>query len=233
MKKLTNLQVGILISSLVTSITCQAQNGLMLTTVAQCPAGVPGNSVSLVQESDGTLCGAFSQGETNAGSIFRLASGGSLTTLATFNGTNGADPIAPILAPDGYFYGVTYVGGSYYDPAGYNGGYGTIYRMDSNGVLTSLSSFDQTNGQFPKCLVLGTDGSFYGATDSGGTNFTSASSGNHGTIFKITTNGDFTLLVSLTAPMDPVLRASSRRLMEIFTALPDWAAPTAWAVFSK
>jgi uncharacterized repeat protein (TIGR03803 family) len=189
-KTTIRLKVCILAVSLAASVTCRAQNGLMLTTVAQCPPGVPGNSATLVQESNGALYGAFSQGETNAGSIFRLAPSGSLTTLASFYATNGAQPYAPILAPDGYFYGVTYVGGSYYDPATYNAGYGTIYRMDSNGVLTSLFSFDQTNGQYPQpwSFVLGSDGSFYGATGGGGTN--------DGTIFKITTNGDFTLLVS-------------------------------------
>lgn len=194
MKILNNLQLSTLAISLAASITCRAQNNLMLTTVAQCPPASY-DSASLIQESDGALYGAFSQGETNAGSIFRLAPSGSLTTLASFYATNGAEPFAPILAPDGNFYGVTYVGGSSYDAADYIAGYGTIYRMDSNGVLTSLFSFDQTNGWSPRCLVLGSDGSFYGTTDSGGTNFTSSNNGD-GTIFKITTNGDFTLLVS-------------------------------------
>jgi uncharacterized repeat protein (TIGR03803 family) len=168
----------------------------MLTTVAQFPTAysIPGNGVTLVQESDGALYGAFTRSDTNAGSIFRLAPNGSLTTLASFYATNGALPYAPILAPDGYFYGITQAGGAYYDNE--YGGYGTIYRMDSNGVLTTMLSFDQTNGWLPNCLVLASDGSFYGATGDGGTNFTSLSSGNDGTIFKMTTNGDFTLLVS-------------------------------------
>ncbi|MDB9423616.1 PEP-CTERM sorting domain-containing protein [Microcystis aeruginosa CS-564/01] len=51
-----------------------------------------------------------------------------------------------------------------------NFGSGTIFSFNPTGnVLTSLASFDGTNGIFPVAsLTLGTDGLFYGTTDSGG-----------------------------------------------------------------
>jgi uncharacterized repeat protein (TIGR03803 family) len=177
------LQFGILIVGLAISTTCHAQNGLMVTTVAKFTnSSAPLRQ--LVQGNDSALYGCLGSG---MGAIFRVTPSGTLTRLVSFNGPNGSNPQSPpILAPDGYFYGTTAQGGSNYN-------YGTVYRMDSNGVLKTLFSFDQTNGASPMMLALGNDGSFYGIAGSGGPNFTNVNHGD-GTIFKITTNGDFTLL---------------------------------------
>lgn len=102
----------------------------------------------------------------------------------------------PVQAADGNFYGTTSRGGSDFIPD--SASYGTIYRMDSNGVLTTLFTFSQTNGAGVggiSGLVVGNDGAFYGVTQGGGPDFTNANGGD-GTIFKITTNGDFTLLAT-------------------------------------
>jgi uncharacterized repeat protein (TIGR03803 family) len=57
-------------------------------------------------------------------------------------------------------------------------------------VLTSLISFDGTNGSSPYGgMILGADGNLYGSTPSGGT-------GNHGAIFRCTTNGLLTTWAS-------------------------------------
>jgi uncharacterized repeat protein (TIGR03803 family) len=85
---------------------------------------------------------------------------------------------------DGNFYGTAASGGT-------NGGYGTVFKIGTNGVLTSLHSFmggdDGANPYGP--VMQGSDGVFYGTTGYGGTN-------NYGTVFKVTTNGDFTSLYS-------------------------------------
>jgi uncharacterized repeat protein (TIGR03803 family) len=49
------------------------------------------------------------------------------------------------------------------------------------------SPSDGTNGTFPNCLIVGTDGNLYGTAAGGGTN-------GSGTAFKLTTEGTFTLL---------------------------------------
>ncbi len=49
--------------------------------------------------------------------------------------------------------------------------YGTIYRLTRQGNRTTEHSFDSTDGAYPggSDLVQGTDGSFYGTTQNGGT----------------------------------------------------------------
>ncbi len=118
-----------------------------------------------------------------------IASAQTLQTLVSFNGTNGALPFAALtLGNDGNFFGTTYGGGS--------SNCGTVFQITSNGTLTSLVSFNGTNGKHPDAaLTLGNDGNFYGTTSYGGnTNFNSGSG--FGTVFKVTTNGTLTTLVS-------------------------------------
>jgi uncharacterized repeat protein (TIGR03803 family) len=175
-------------------------NRLMLTTVA---TNFSENPV-IMQGNDGMLYGTSDyDGAFGLGTIFRSTLSGSVTTLVSFNGTNGADPQAPPLqAADGNFYGTTYAGGSNWSPPTNSsdfGNYGTVYRMDSNGVLTTIFSFSGTNGMGPESiggLIVGNDGALYGVTENGGGPDTTNSYDGDGTIFKITTNGDFTLLAS-------------------------------------
>ena len=86
-----------------------------------------------------------------------------LQTLCSFNGTNGAMPMAALtLGTDGNFYGTTGFGSGY--------GYGTVFKVTTNGTLTTLFSFKYlTVGNGPvAALTLGTDGNFYGTTCAGG-----------------------------------------------------------------
>ena len=143
---------------------------------------------SLTLAGDGNFYGTTGSGGTNGGygTIFKITTNGVLTSLFSFNNTNGATPDGA-LAPDGLgnFYGTTYYGGT-------NGGYGTVFKVTTNGVMTSLVSFNSTNGSYPYAgLTLGRDGNLYGSTFQGGTN------GSSGTLFRVTTNGALTSLISL------------------------------------
>ncbi len=110
----------------------------------------------------------------------------SVTTIHTFNNTDGATPEGNLtLRPDGNFYSTTRAGGSF--------GEGTVFKVTTNGTLTTLTSFDITNGSNPLAgLTLGPGGNFYGTAQTGG------ASGPHeyGTVFKVTTNGTLTTLAS-------------------------------------
>jgi len=65
-----------------------------------------------------------------------------------------------------------------------------VFRMTTNGVLTTLVSFAYTNGESPYgSLVLGNDGNFYGTTYYGGND-------GYGTVFQMTGNGTLAPLVS-------------------------------------
>src|SRR5438876_726854 len=86
------------------------------------------------------------------------------------------------MGTDGSFYATTANGGT--------GDYGTVFRITTNRVLTTLLSFSSNNGANPfGGLTRGTDGAFYGTTAYGG-------SSNKGAIFRITTNGTLTTLRS-------------------------------------
>jgi uncharacterized repeat protein (TIGR03803 family) len=115
----------------------------------------------------------------SAGTIFDISQTGALTTLHTFTGPDGTVPTAPpIEGPDGSFYGVTSSGGSAFDC-------GTLYRINEGG-FTLLYVFEHPgagigcNPNGP--LVLGSDGSLYGTTES------PSSIGGGGTVFRATLN---------------------------------------------
>src|ERR1022692_3047738 len=144
----------------------------------------------LVQAANGDLYGTTSGGGANGnyGTVFKITQGGMLTTLYSFcsqtNCTDGATPFARLVqAANGTFYGTTYGGGA-------NGGYGTVFKITPTGTLTTLHSFNGTDGDQPYAgLVQAADGDFYGTTGAGGAN-------EYGTVFRITPGGTLTTLYS-------------------------------------
>ena len=66
-------------------------------------------SAPLVQGSDGNFYGTTPYGgANNGGTVFQVTPAGALTTLVSFNGTNGSHPVAALVAgSDGNFYGTT------------------------------------------------------------------------------------------------------------------------------
>jgi uncharacterized repeat protein (TIGR03803 family) len=88
-----------------------------------------------------------------------------LTTLVTFNGTNGGQPQAGLAqATNGYLYGTTSAGTR-------TSGAGTIFTITPGGALTTLHTFSGTDGEEPLAgLVQATNGYLYGTTYAGGAN---------------------------------------------------------------
>ena len=109
-----------------------------------------------------------------------------MTTLYTFNGTDGDNPQAGLIqATDGNFYGTTFSGGTS-NYCGY--GCGTVFKITPSGSLTTLHSFSGTDGfNVQAGLVEGTDGNFYGTTVNGGPQ-------NVGEVYKITPSGTLAVL---------------------------------------
>ncbi len=138
----------------------------------------------LVLGADGKFYGTTSAGGAyicppyGCGTVFKITRSGTLTTLHSFDVTDGAYlPGGLILGADGKFYGTTYTGGAYVY-------YGTVFEITREGTLTTLHSFDYTDGGYPNAgLVLGADGKFYGTTYSGGAY---CSPNGCGTVFSLT-----------------------------------------------
>jgi uncharacterized repeat protein (TIGR03803 family) len=145
----------------------------------------------LTPYADGSLYGTCDQGgAASYGAAYRVSTNGATTLLHSFTeGGDGGQPVAGLLlGADGNFYGATYAGGAY--------GYGTVYRISTNGALTTLVSLAFTNGAYP-CSGLAQDavGNFYGATSQGG-------AGSNGTVFMMTPAGSLTSLYSFTGGAD-------------------------------
>jgi uncharacterized repeat protein (TIGR03803 family) len=154
----------------------------------------------LLQATNGNFYGTTQQGGNNAcsggcGTVFRVTRGGMLTTLHSFNGTDGYSPNAGLLqATDGNFYGTTTQRGAIIS--------GTVFKITPKGMLTTLYNFcsktNCTDGADPWAgLVQGTDGNFYGTTAEGGAYICRTQGRNKigcGTVFKITAQGKLTTL---------------------------------------
>jgi uncharacterized repeat protein (TIGR03803 family) len=147
----------------------------------------------LVQATDGNFYGTTLEGGAYGyGTVFKITPSGTLTTLHSFDFSDGSNPIAGLVqATDGNFYGTTLEGGAYDDCSGVS--CGTVFKITASGTLTTLHSFDSTDGANPSAgLVQASDGNFYGTTENGGAY--------DGTVFKITPSGTLTTLHSFTGP---------------------------------
>lgn len=172
----------------------------------------------LIKGKNGILYGSAASGGQpsggGAGVVFSIAPNGTFKALYAFTGgfacCDGASPTAnPILLKDGKLYGTTRNGGDFRDDQ-HQGGFGTVYQVDpKSGQATILHSFNiqNANGIHPNGpLLLGSDGLLYGTTSEGGTN--------GGTLFKIDTAGNFSLVAQLpkTQPLFGVVRGQNGSL---------------------
>jgi uncharacterized repeat protein (TIGR03803 family) len=153
-------------------------------------------AAGLVQGADGNFYGTAEYGGTNdSGTVFKIMTNGTLSTLYSFTGGgDGANPAAGLVqGTDGNFYGTTEYGGAYKDQSGDT--FGTVFKITSGGTLTTVYSFTGgSNGAYPNsALVQGTDGNFYGTTSAGGAH-------GDGAIFRL----------SLVSPPRPVFQSVTK-----------------------
>ncbi len=148
----------------------------------------------LVLGSDGNFYGTTYDGGIHGnGAVFQITPGGTETVIYSFDGSagDGRNPHSSLLqATDGNFYGTTLLGGA--------NGKGTVYRVTTSGVYTTLYSFGTSagDGASPYAgLIQASDGNFYGTTHAGGAN-------GEGTVFRVTPSGLLTTLYSFTGAGD-------------------------------
>ena len=98
-----------------------------------------------------------------------------LTVLASFNVSNGANPFAGLTLNGNALYGTTEDGGANYE--------GTVFSVPlSGGSPTVLASFNGSNGEGPGAGLTLWGNTLYGTTPVGGAN-------NDGTVFSVPVSG--------------------------------------------
>jgi uncharacterized repeat protein (TIGR03803 family) len=143
-----------------------------------------------IQGTDGNLYGGTGAGGANGeGVLFKMSLSGAVTTIYNFCAESGCPDgeggSPEVLGADGNFYGSNGSGGAFGD--------GTVYKFSQKGALTTLHSFDGTDGFPIKHLVQGSNGNFYGTASNGG-NLSECSSFGCGTVFEMTPSGTLTTL---------------------------------------
>lgn len=131
-------------------------------------------------------------GASNFGTVFKVNPAGQEHVLYSFTSTNGSYPDAGLrLDSAGNLYGTTVKGGS--------SDLGTVFQLDPHGKQTVLHAF--TGGQDGSfsytygSLLRDPAGNFDGTTLAGG-------SSNQGTVFKVDTSGNETVLHSFSGGSD-------------------------------
>jgi uncharacterized repeat protein (TIGR03803 family) len=134
----------------------------------------------------GTTAGG---GPTGDGTVWMVKAGTStITTLASFNGTNGSAPEGRVTVDaQGNIYGTAIAGGA--------SGNGTVWMIAKGGsTINALASFDGDNGGGPTAgVTLDVHGNLYGTAIEGGSN-------NDGTLWELEAGSNvITALASFSA----------------------------------
>jgi uncharacterized repeat protein (TIGR03803 family) len=128
----------------------------------------------LAIDKDGSLYGStYLGGTASAGTVFKLAPGGTLTTLYNFTGgADGANPVGDMLLMGDKLYSTTIYGG---DPGC---GCGVIFEI-IKGKEKVLEAFTATSGDGYSAGLVPFNGVLYGTTENGST-------GDNGVVFSLT-----------------------------------------------
>lgn len=153
------------------------------------------NPVGVVRDGAGNLYTTSYRGGTfDKGVVLKLDTTGKLTELYSFTGgSDSGDPGGHlVMDAAGNLYGTT--GGAFDNQRDF----GAVFKLDTAGNLTVLHIFvGGFEGQYPNSVVLDAKGNVYGVALGGGTG-TGCYYGSCGTVFKVDTGGNLTVLHSFT-----------------------------------
>ncbi len=158
---------SMIVASVATSSLTGRVNAASITTLASFDYNTTGNALTsgVVVNGQGNLFGVVSEGPPGYyGAVYEVAAGSNtISPLAYFSGTNGANPAnTPVLDAQGNLYGTTYQGGA--------NGVGTVYEVAAgSNTITTLASFTAgapygTSGG----VVVDAHGNLFGTTAIGG-----------------------------------------------------------------
>ncbi|HLY05643.1 MAG TPA: choice-of-anchor tandem repeat GloVer-containing protein [Rhizomicrobium sp.] len=167
------------------------------------------SNATLIADRKGNLYGTTQRGGSTGcsssygpgcGVVFRLSPKGKETVLHTFmGGVDGIWPQSGVVADaDGNLYGTTWEGGSTL----YTYGCGTVYRITPESEESVLHAFRcGKDGSAPYAsLLVDAKGNVYGTATHGGNE--NACAGGCGTVFKITPDGRFSVLLAFVRGKD-------------------------------
>ena len=156
--------------------------------------GAPASA--LTPDGQGNFYGTTDLGgrKCQCGTVFRIGPDGAKTVVYAFKGgSDGANPFAGMtFGPDGALYGTTYAGGGSTNCIGT--ACGTVFRLTTDGKETVLYAFNsQSDGANPQAApIVDAEGNVFGTTARGGDAFNGSLG--HGTVYKISPNGQETVL---------------------------------------
>jgi uncharacterized repeat protein (TIGR03803 family) len=160
-----------------------------------------GPEAAVTQGRDGELYGTTRNGID--GSIFKVSTSRAFEELYSFGIHDGGccSVAALTLAGDGYFYGVTQLGGST--------GNGSLFKISPSGSYTEIYEFDgKTNGGTPASApIQASDGNLYGITDNG--------FGTGSTVYRYTLSGSLSTIYQFSGAYSrdaPLIQASDQFL---------------------
>jgi uncharacterized repeat protein (TIGR03803 family) len=147
-----------------------------------------GPTTGVLLDQSGNVFGATESGGANGkGSLFEIVKGsGTVTTLASFNESNGDNPTLPAMDSLGNLYGNTWSGGS-------TGG-GVVYKLATgSGMISVLGTFAFNGGGVGPSVVVDAAGNVSGITPSGG-------QARSGRIYQVASGGTGVVTVASFAP---------------------------------
>jgi uncharacterized repeat protein (TIGR03803 family) len=139
-------------------------------------------------------------GKYGNGSVFSVTTAGRERVFYSFGGyPDGSMPFAGLTEVNGSLYGTTTLGGAYE-------GAGTVFELTGSGTEHVLHSFHGTpDGALPYAALTADGGTLYGTTELGGNGQKSCVGRGLvgcGTVFSITTGGDYNVLYRFTGGSD-------------------------------
>ena len=134
----------------------------------------------VLHRGDGRTYGTTAFGGAHGNGTVFSYSGGTDTVLHSFNGIDGARPLAGLIDVSGTLYGTTRSGGRGICV----GGCGVVFSIKADGTVIVLHDFgvDSSDGIHPQASLIDVSGTLYGTTLEGGMR-------DRGTAFSITTDG--------------------------------------------
>jgi uncharacterized repeat protein (TIGR03803 family) len=118
------------------------------------------------------LGGAVKANGYRNGTVFKITTSGTENVLHSFGGGNdGLFPYAGLTNVNGVLYGTT-------DSGGNSNNNGTVFKITTSGVKSSVFQFDSNDGAEPQAALTYLNGLLFGTTFSGGAN-------GRGTVFSV------------------------------------------------